>query len=162
MPGPVLTFDIAPSRWLRLAVAMTHVLAGMAVLMADLRAWLQGVILVLVTASLAWSMRRGSLIELRCQPDGRLAISAVSNQSPAVIASEARQSSWLAVEVRPETVVLPWLVVLRYRCAEGGRTQTAAILPDSLDEDDFRRLRVWLKWRAVVRSAAEAPVAGNE
>jgi hypothetical protein len=28
-----------------------------------------------------------------------------------------------------------------------GRRRSAVVLPDSLDPDAFRRLRVWLRWR---------------
>jgi hypothetical protein len=28
-----------------------------------------------------------------------------------------------------------------------GRSRAAVILPDAADAEDFRRLRVWLKWR---------------
>lgn len=45
----------------------------------------------------------------------------------------------------PGPTVHPWLTVLRWRDAEG-RQQSLLVLPDSMPEDDFRRLRIWLRW----------------
>ena len=39
-----------------------------------------------------------------------------------------------------------WLAVLSLRDARGLR-RTAVVLPDALDPDAFRRLRMWLRWR---------------
>jgi len=40
-----------------------------------------------------------------------------------------------------------------------GRSRTAVILPDAADPEDFRRLRVWLKWR--ISSPADRRVGAN-
>ena len=42
-------------------------------------------------------------------------------------------------------VVLPFLVVLLYRSE--GRLCTLTLLGDSLPADQFRQLRLWLRWR---------------
>lgn len=47
---------------------------------------------------------------------------------------------------RAGSFVAPWLTLLLWR-AEGSRFDRAVlILPDMLGEEDFRRLRVWLRW----------------
>lgn len=52
-----------------------------------------------------------------------------------------------------ESVVTAWLVVLRLVPAsargwdKGWKTRTVLILPDSLDDRSFRRLKVWARWR---------------
>lgn len=134
MPGPDLALTIAPSRALRHAVAALHLLAGAAVLLADLPAWLAGLLLVAVAASLARAWRPPAPATLRCRADGSLALHAGDD--------------WQAVELLPDSLVLAWLAVLRYRRAGGRGTHALVILPDGLAADDFRRLRVWLKWRA--------------
>ncbi|MDP1524739.1 MAG: hypothetical protein Q8M20_02915 [Rhodocyclaceae bacterium] len=48
--------------------------------------------------------------------------------------------------ILPETAVLPGMVVLVLRF-EGKRTPLV-LMADALDPEDYRRLRVWLNWRA--------------
>ena len=49
--------------------------------------------------------------------------------------------------ILPDTSVHPWLSVLWLELLDG-RRHVLTLLPGSLPEDDFRRLRVWLRWRA--------------
>lgn len=134
MPAPHIALAIAPSRALRRAVAILHVLAGVAVCAAALPWWGQGVGLAAVAASLLAAMRAGPVLELHGHADGRLAV--------------RQDGDWLAAVVAPDTLVWAWLVVLRYRVAGSARWANVVVLPDSLAADDFRRLRVWLRWRA--------------
>ncbi|MFA5627822.1 MAG: protein YgfX [Thiohalomonadaceae bacterium] len=48
------------------------------------------------------------------------------------------------VHILPETLLTPWLVLLRVR-EEGGRRHSLPILADSLSTEDFRALRVALR-----------------
>ena len=48
------------------------------------------------------------------------------------------------VNVLPETVLLPWLVLLHLR-EETGRRRVFLVVPDSLAEEDFRILRLALR-----------------
>lgn len=52
----------------------------------------------------------------------------------------------------PHTTVLPFLVVLLYR--QDGRLTALTLLADSLAAEDFRQLRLWLRWRMAQKSAA--------
>lgn len=54
----------------------------------------------------------------------------------------------------PQAYVSPYAVVLRF-CSAGRRVRTLVLLPDSLDADVFRRLRVRL--RITVTAAAQPP-----
>lgn len=137
---------IRPSRRLHIASTAVHLLACVAVLLAELAVWFQGVALVAVVASLVNSLRPASVLGLRCQADGGLAI--------------RLDGDWLTVAIAPVTVVLSWLVVLRYRRTAAAREETVVILPDGLDRDDFRRLRVWLKWRARLEGGMEQVSSG--
>lgn len=141
MKGSPLTFTIAPSRRLRLAVVAVHALAGLAVARADLAGWLAALLTMAIVASLAWSLRPAVPVILQCRPDGALSL----------LAGE----DWQAVELLPDSVVLAWLVLLRYRKAAGARPTTVVVMPDCLDADAFRRLRVWLRWRAMVSGREE-------
>lgn len=125
--------SILPSRRLKWALALLHGLAASA--LAGLDGWLAAVTLPGVVASFVWYMRaRTPGAALRCRQDGSLQVRIGAD--------------WCGASLLGDTVVLAWLVVLRYRVAQGSSTETRVILADSLAAEDFRRLRVWLRWRA--------------
>lgn len=135
MHGPTLTLTIAPSRWMRIALLTLHGLAGLAVLLADFDWWIQGILLIVTAASLAFHLRSHPPLELRAEPDGILLIRAGDD--------------WQPVALLPSTMVTPALTVLHFR-HEWGKQGSHVILPDSLPADDFRLLRIWLKWKALI------------
>jgi len=54
---------------------------------------------------------------------------------------------WRTGLVRAGSFVAPWLTILRWR-PEGARfDRTILILPDMIDREAFRRLRVLLRWK---------------
>jgi toxin CptA len=53
---------------------------------------------------------------------------------------------WQAVQLRPDSMALPQLVILRFRLADQRRVRSVCILRDSLDADTHRRLRLRLKF----------------
>jgi len=98
-----------------------------------------------LTASLAYhlaqhALRRlpGSVTGLNLALDGAFAI--------------RRGGDWLPAEVLGSSFVHPHLTVLSLRL-EGRRFATHVVLvPDALDAEAFRRLRVWLRWGTKVPS----------
>lgn len=58
----------------------------------------------------------------------------------------------------PSSVVTPWLTVLNLR-EQGKRWPRAlVIVPDRVDADLYRRLRVWLRWRCGRGAVEETPL----
>jgi len=51
---------------------------------------------------------------------------------------------WHKAELLPGNYVHPLLMLLGFRCRQGRRY--VVLLDDSADEDELRRLRVWLTW----------------
>jgi toxin CptA len=60
----------------------------------------------------------------------------------------AGRSDFIAVRLLPGATAHPWLTVLRMADERG--TYRVVIAPDSGAPDEFRRLRVWLRWRLEV------------
>lgn len=87
--------------------------------------------MALLLASFIASRRRSAPVALRCMADGRLEI--------------RRDATWQAATPLSDSVVLPWLIVLRWR--EDGRRHSLPLPPDALSEVAHRRLRVWLRWK---------------
>ncbi len=128
------TVSTSASRGLRLVLIVAHGLAMAAIALIAL-AWVyQVVMLAMVVFSLYKTTPPEIGVQLRCDPDGQLLIAA--------------NGGWHAADVLPDTTVLAWLVVLRYRRHGKRFADTSLILADSVQCDDFRRLRVWLRWQA--------------
>lgn len=136
MATPPLVLTLTPSRRLRHARWAMHLLAMPAVLLADLPTWAQAGLLASIAASLLATVRqRMTPLTMRLETEGTLRIRVGEH--------------WEAVAVLPDSVVLPWLTVLRYRHGQGP-VKSWVILADALPADAFRRLRIWLRWRAVM------------
>jgi toxin CptA len=133
-----LSVSLKPSQHLLLIQSLAHAVAAGAVLTATLPAWLAAVLLLLIGASLA-RVRRVSPVEtLLLSGDGRFeTVGAGGTASEAI--------------VHPHTLVLSFLVVLLYR--EEGRLRSMTLLRDSLTAEDFRQLRLWLRWRSTASTA---------
>ena len=48
--------------------------------------------------------------------------------------------------LRPGSFVAPWLTIVRWRPYHAWLDRTVLVVPDRLGADDFRRLRVLLRW----------------
>jgi hypothetical protein len=60
-------------------------------------------------------------------------------------------------QLRPDTYVSLWLVILRFQLEQGGRC-SVVILPDMLDPQSFRRLRVRLYQARLAETAEDSAV----
>jgi toxin CptA len=62
------------------------------------------------------------------------------------VSYRTRDGAWHAGRLAPSSFVSPLLTIIG---VEGdGRPRYVVIAPDSVEPEDFRRLRVWLKWGA--------------
>ena len=59
-----------------------------------------------------------------------------------------RRGEWIEVDVCGDTYVLWFLTVLNVRRRDNGRRVSIVIFPDAVDAEEFRKLRVWLRWKA--------------
>lgn len=144
MKGSVATLTIMPSRRAAAILLGAHVLAGAAVAMAVLPAVPRAGLIAAVVVHALWSSRRKQpALRLRCQADGGLGILEGDEALPAVLA--------------PDSMVWPGLVVLRYRLGNERRMTTRIVFADSMPEDDFRRLRVWMRWAPLTVEAGRHP-----
>lgn len=125
--------SIQPSRRLVIILLVLHGLAAGSLMLADV-SWpwrLPGLSMLALSAGL--TLRRRRAMELQCLADGHLQL--------------YDGQSWHLAELATGSLVWPWLCLLKLR--QGGRSITIAVLGDSLEPTAFRRLRVWLRWKAV-------------
>ncbi len=97
-------------------------------------------LLAWLAAALAWLKMVPIGLRLRLERDGRLSI------------ETDRLSGFSPVTLLAGAVVHPWLTVARLRI-DAGRVLALVVVVDSLGADDFRRLRMFLRWRAKLNGA---------
>ncbi|SFJ27987.1 toxin CptA [Pseudomonas guineae] len=128
-----------PSRLLLVGYALIQGLALLSVVFVDIPLWARalGVLFCLVHA--AWVVPRHLLLTqpsayraLRCAADGWL------------VYCDAQ--GWQSIELHPDSLALPWVVLLRFRLAGQRRVHSLCVARDSLPRDQHRRLRVRLKF----------------
>jgi len=121
-----------------------HMLAAVSVAILPWSLWLRGALLASVVF-LFWHLRPSAQVSgLRLGERGQLTL-----LDP--------QAEPLPVRVCPDTTVFSQLIVLRVREDESNRVLSFPLLPDSMSDEEFRRLRLWLRWQI----SDEAPTDGG-
>ena len=64
-------------------------------------------------------------------------------------------SGFVPAHLLPGATVHPWLTVLRLAIEDDA--WLLVVVPGSVAPEEFRRLRVWLRWRAVVSDVSGVP-----
>jgi hypothetical protein len=65
---------------------------------------------------------------------------------PRDIEVESGTGAWRAGSIADGCFVAPWLTIVRWRPAGARFDRTIVVLPDMIGADEFRRLRVMLRW----------------
>ena len=138
-PVAPISVSLKPSQRLLGIQSLAHLVAAGAVLAANLPTWLAAVLLLLVGASLAHTRRSLRQSSLLLGSDGIIEIVGADGTGSQAV-------------VDRHTVVLSFLVVLLYR--QQGRLRSMTLLGDSLPDEDFRQLRLWLRWCSAATNPA--------
>lgn len=133
-----LNIEPRPSRILLIGSGVAHGLAGVATIVASVPLWVKAGLLASIGLSLAWTGYRygwrcgGGFISRIELLDGRWRLETGDGiQHPAKLTGGYAQ---------------PGIVVLNFRL-EGGWRRSVALLPDAVNSETLRRLRVWLRTR---------------
>ncbi|MES9992669.1 MAG: protein YgfX [Candidatus Thiodiazotropha sp.] len=134
-----LTLQPKPSRRLHTWLVAIHLLASLAVFFTPMLVWHKAILLLIVALYGFLSVRqhrKGSgnkIIAARIRPDGRSRITMGDGQK-------------LIARIRHDTLVTPWLVLLRFDLSGGWRHPTLLLTSDSLSQEEMRQLRVLLRF----------------
>ena len=135
--GPVI-LELCPSRALRRALVLVHVSVCCTLLLAYPFSWQRNTLLLAVAMHLCLSlMATRKLAITHLELDAR--------QRWHVVFCDGRS---LAAQLISAPWVSPLLTTLNLSCADGVKRQVV-LLPDMVDADGFRRLRVRLRRGAV-------------
>ncbi|MBK8116214.1 MAG: hypothetical protein IPK44_17855 [Candidatus Accumulibacter sp.] len=136
-----IQIELRRSRLLWCLTSLLYVVAASCLLALP---WPPGLLCVLLVALAlsAWhALRPSRVVGLRLGNRGDLLLLLAGGDA-------------LSVAVQPETAVFRQLIVLRVRGDDQRRTDSLALLPDSMSAEQFRRLRLWLRWLADARDQA--------
>jgi toxin CptA len=139
-------YRVAPSRRLAAILAIGHCAVAALVFMLDFSPAWRAAILAALIASLVFELRttalrlsRNSVIAIRISADN-------------VLSAKTRVGEWRDCEVLGSTYVTAALTVLMLKTGAERGTRSVVLMPDSMTADDFRRLRMWLRWRPETKS----------
>ena len=137
---------LVPSRLLTGWLIGLHAVSLVPLWWTDLPAPVGSALAIAIVAHGAWSVWR--LGRLRSPHS----INGIKLQAGAGCTLIARNGDRFDGAVSGSTAILGYLVVLAVKAAAGRATRHAIVVHDMLADDDFRRLRVALKW-----GGAQAP-----
>jgi toxin CptA len=109
--------------------------------LVSLPPWLQLIAIATLVLSLMFNVRQSALLR---SPNAVVAIDITSDDAFSI---QTRRGEWIECEVLGSTYVTAFLAVVNLCEIDSSAVRRVAILPDSIDAEDFRGLRVWLRWK---------------
>lgn len=132
-----ITIGLHRSRLLDSLVFLSALLVSLVVIAFPQAVVIQGAVLLAVwcCAGHAWHRLSPQCLAIHLERTGHLSVAL------------AGVEEFSMAELMPGAIVHPWLTIARLK-TDGGRMCTLIATVDNLDREDFRRLRVFLRWQA--------------
>ncbi|CAG0998228.1 hypothetical protein MTYP_02694 [Methylophilaceae bacterium] len=110
---------------------------------------LKALLFLPVAAAAVHYIRRDALLSLPVSP-ARLDLN-----GQAELQLTCRNGETVDVKVLESSFIAAYLTVLNLRSLDEGKRITLILLPDNVEPESFRQLRVWLRWGAARQQSAE-------
>ncbi len=138
-----LRLQLHASRQLAWVMLMAHGFTLVAILPATLNypAVITIGVILLLGSSLAYTLRRYAWLQ-SAQSVVSLLLTDKNTCQACLLSNDC-----LDCRIDASTFVAPYLTVLSLKTNHFFRRRTVVILPDSVDQELFRQLRVWLRWK---------------
>jgi toxin CptA len=136
-----LRLRLGASRRLAVSLITAHLLTAGGVLASGLDPALCGAFLLLLGGSLAFHLRRHAWLA-----DPRSVV-AIELSDALECEAQERAGRRLTGRVLSTSFVAPWLVVINLDVGRRRLARSIVVMPDTVDRESFRALRVWLRWR---------------
>lgn len=137
---PTVRVSLKPSRYLAIFFCVIHFAAGATLVPLDFPSWVKLFVASGIAASLARSLWRHALLKARS------ALIGVELREDDQASVQTRDGAWHAARILGTTYVTPLLTVLNLRIEARPFARHVLVVPDNADAEDFRQLRVWLRW----------------
>lgn len=132
-------FAFYPSRQLALCVAFGHAIAIAALAFVPMfKAAFVLLLIVLILSAIYYVLRDARLL----LPGARIAIRLEDER----VILFNRNGGELTGRLLRSSVIMPHILILNIALAGHGGKQSVVLMPDSMDAESFRQLRVALKW----------------
>lgn len=135
---------LRPSRWLAVLLGAAGVIACVLVAMLPILLWGKLVFGAVAMLCTFYHISRHALLRM---PG---AITALEVSSEGAMRCMTRDGDWTNADVLGDSFVTPWLTVLNLRLPERRFARHLVVLPDAVDAEAYRGLRVWLRWGSQV------------
>jgi toxin CptA len=136
----MLSITLRISDLLALFLVVMHALAFVSVwLVLPLAAKIGAAVVLML--SLVLTLRR------HVWRTGKQAIRAIRLSGECDVAVQGQDSEWQEVVLLPSSFVSDYLTVLNLRLEGEKLARHVVILPDAIDAEQFRQMRVWLRWK---------------
>ena len=145
---------VKPSVQLALALSAAHVVAVALVWLAGIPVPGKAVATLAAGASLVYFMARYATLH-----DPR-AVVALECRDTGEIGLRYRRGDWAECALLGSTFVSAALTIVRVRPQGGWRARQIVLVADNVDPEAFRRLRVWLRWKATGDAGASQGADG--
>jgi toxin CptA len=99
------------------------------------------IILAMLIVSLFYYLRKDAMLTAH----NAVVVLTLPDEMTCVLTTRSGES--IACSIQGSSFVAPYLTVINMKPSKKFFARSVVILPDAIDAEEFRRLRVWLRWR---------------
>ena len=144
---------VAPSMTLAIALGAAHLAAAGLLWLAPIPALGKAVFTFAIAVSLIYFMARDALLH------AAHSIVALEIRDGRGISFQTRIGEWIECDLLGSSYVSPRLTIVNFQPRGRWAARRVIFVPDNVDPRDFRRLRMWLRWK---RDGGTAPAPAEE
>jgi toxin CptA len=134
--------SISPSVRLAVALCVAHLAAAGLLWLVPIPALGKGAFTLGIAVSLVYFLARDAALH------AANAIVALELKSGGGISFHTRDGKWVDCELSGSSYVSPGLTIVNLLPRGRRRTRHVILVPDNVDPRDFRRLRMWMRWKS--------------
>jgi toxin CptA len=138
----VQRIPVAPSVLIAITVTVVHLAAAGLLWLVPIPVTVQAALTLAVAVSLVYYLARDATLH------AAHSIVMLELRAGGEIACRTRRGAWLDCELLGATFVSPRLTVVNLRPRGKWLARRVILVPDNVDARDFRRLRMWLRWKS--------------
>lgn len=131
---------LQPSRMLTVLLLSVSLAACLILLCMPVLSWLKALAILLISLATIWHVAKNALLLLS------KSIIKLELTSEAEFFVTQRDGQKIKAEVLTTSFVAWYLVMLNLKLPDGRLVRHVVLMPDMLDGEAFRQLRVWLRW----------------
>ena len=135
------TIKLRPSLWLAGMLTAMHGITSALIWLLPLDLWLKIAAVLLILTSLIYHVRRDAM------RTSRNAILALKISPECRCNAQVWSGDWFEAQLLSTSFVSPYLTILNLRLDHARLVKHVVILPDAIEAEQFRELRVLLRWR---------------